>query len=228
MIDLKKKLHPSWLVKLQNEFKSPYFESLNVFLTQEINKETIYPDEEKIFEAFNQTHFENVKAVIIGQDPYHGVNQAHGLSFSTEEGFKLPPSLRNIFKELNSDLKLEIPKSGNLSKWAKEGVLLMNSILTVRAKTPGSHQNKGWEKFTDSVINLLSNERENIVFILWGKYAQEKESLIDTEKHFIIKSAHPSPLSAHNGFFGSKPFSKCNDYLESSGVSPVNWSPNNT
>ena len=224
MINLSSKIHPSWLVKLQNEFNAPYFEALNLFLKEEMNTQKIYPKRENIFEAFNQTHFENVKVVIIGQDPYHGINQAHGLSFSVETGSVIPPSLKNIFKELNSDLNIEIPKSGNLLKWTKEGVLLLNSILTVKAKKPGSHQKIGWEKFTNAAIKAISDERENIVFILWGKYAQDKESIIDSRKHYVIKSAHPSPFSAHKGFFGSKPFSKSNSYLQSIGVSSVNWS----
>ena len=189
-----------------------------------MSTQNIYPNKRNIFEAFNQTHFENVKVVIIGQDPYHGINQAHGLSFSVQEGTAHPPSLKNIFKELNSDLNIKVPKSGNLLKWAKEGVLLLNSILTVQAKTPGSHQKIGWETFTNAAIKALSDERENIVFILWGRYAQDKESIIDSKKHYIIKSPHPSPFSAHKGFFGSKPFSKSNTYLQSSGISAVNWS----
>jgi len=224
MIDLSLKIHSSWAVKLRNEFNSPYFKSLVFFLKEEFNKKNIYPRKENIFEAFNQTHFENVKVVIIGQDPYHGINQAHGLSFSVKEGTSCPPSLRNIFQELNSDLNIETPDSGNLLKWAKEGVLLLNSILTVKEKEPGSHQKIGWEKFTNSAIRVLSEERENIVFILWGRHSQTKEPIIDSKKHYIIKSSHPSPFSAHKGFFGSKPFSKCNSYLQSSGISPVNWS----
>ncbi|MBK22323.1 MAG: uracil-DNA glycosylase [Flavobacteriales bacterium] len=222
------KIHSSWLVKLQNEFNSPYFENLSLFLKEEMNTKIIYPNKENIFEAFNQTYFENVKVVIMGQDPYHGINQAHGLSFSVQDGTTIPPSLKNIFRELNSDLNIKVPKSGNLSKWAKEGVLLLNSILTVKAKTPRSHQKIGWEKFTNAAIKALSDERENIVFILWGKYAQDKESLINSKKHYILKSAHPSPFSAQKGFFGSKPFSKSNNYLQSSGISTVNWSLSNS
>ena len=228
MINLSSKIHSSWLVKLQNEFNSPYFTTLNLFLKEEMNTQNIYPNKGNIFEAFNQTHFENVKVVIIGQDPYHGINQAHGLSFSVQEGTAHPPSLKNIFKELNSDLNIKVPKSGNLLKWAREGVLLLNSILTVKAKTPGSHQKIGWETFTNAAIKALSDERENIVFILWGRYAQDKESIIDSKKHYIIKSPHPSPFSAHKGFFGSKPFSKSNTYLQSSGISAVNWSLSNS
>ena len=226
MINHISKIHPSWLVKLQNEFNSPYFQTLNFFLQKEMNTQKIYPNKENIFEAFNQTHFEKVKVVIVGQDPYHGTNQANGLSFSVQEGTTHPPSLRNIFKELNSDLNIEVPKSGNLLKWAQEGVLLLNCILTVKAQKPGSHQKLGWEKLTNAAIKSLSDERQNIVFILWGKYAQDKESIIDSKKHYIIKSSHPSPFSAHKGFFGSKPFSKSNNYLQSSGISAVNWSLN--
>ena len=228
MTDPSSQIHSSWLVKLQNEFNSPYFENLSLFLKEEMNTKIIYPSKGNIFEAFNQTYFENVRVVILGQDPYHGINQAHGLSFSVQDGTTIPPSLKNIFRELNSDLNIKVPKSGNLSKWAKEGVLLLNSILTVKAKTPGSHQKIGWEKFTDAAIKALSDERENIVFILWGKYAQDKESLINSKKHYILKSAHPSPFSAHKGFFGSKPFSKANSYLQSSGISTVNWSLSNS
>lgn len=224
MIDIHLNLDSSWFIKLETEFSKPYFQKLTLFLKEEFQTKKVYPKEENIFEAFNQTSFEDTKVVIIGQDPYHGINQAHGLSFSVKEGTKTPPSLRNIFSELKSDLNIDIPESGNLVKWSKEGVLLLNSILTVKEKSPGSHQKKGWEEFTNEVIKSLSNNRKNIVFILWGKYAQKKESLIDSEKHFVIKSAHPSPFSAQKGFFGSKPFSKSNQYLQSFDVSPVNWS----
>ena len=195
-----------------------------MFLRGEIFTEKVYPELENIFEAFNQTTFENVKVVIIGQDPYHGFGQANGLSFSVKEGIKIPPSLRNIFIELKSDLNMDLPVSGTLLKWSREGVFLLNSVLTVKKNKPGSHKKKGWEKLTNQVIKSLSDEREHIVFILWGKYAQEKELFIDTSKHLIIKSSHPSPFSAHKGFFGSKPFSKSNEFLQSFGVSPVNWS----
>ena len=227
MMHVSPKIHSSWLVKLQKEFESPYFKKLNLYLEEEKKTQLVHPNKEHIFEAFNQTHFENVKTVIIGQDPYHGINQAHGLSFSIKDG-PIPPSLNNIFKELKSDLNMETPESGNLSKWAKEGVLLLNSILTVRSKSPGSHLKIGWVKFTNAVIKKISDERENIVFILWGKYAQEKESIIDKKKHYIIKSPHPSPFSAHKGFFGSNPFSKCNNYLQCYGISSVNWSLSNS
>tara|TARA_B100001769_G_C22074497_1_gene578505 strand:- start:430 stop:1116 length:687 start_codon:yes stop_codon:yes gene_type:complete len=224
MIDINSKLHPSWFIKLKQEFNKPYFKKLLIFLNEQIRTEKVYPEIENLFQAFNETAFENVKVVILGQDPYHGFRQAHGLSFSVRQGIKIPPSLRNIFIELKSDLNVDLPESGHLLKWSKEGVLLLNSVLTVKENTPGSHQKKGWEKLTDEAIKSLSKEREHIVFILWGRYAQEKESLIDAKKHFIIKSPHPSPFSAHKGFFGSKPFSQSNDFLQSFGISPVNWS----
>ena len=224
MIDINSKLHPSWFIKLKQEFNKPYFKKLLIFLNEQIRTEKVYPEIENLFQAFNETAFENVKVVILGQDPYHGFRQAHGLSFSVRQGIKIPPSLRNIFIELKSDLNVDLPESGHLLKWSKEGVLLLNSVLTVKENTPGSHQKKGWEKLTDEAIKSLSKKREHIVFILWGRYAQEKESLIDAKKHFIIKSPHPSPFSAHKGFFGSKPFSQSNDFLQSFGISPVNWS----
>ncbi len=224
MIDIHSKIHISWFVKLKTEFKEPYFKKLIYFLKEEMFAEKVYPELENIFEAFNQTSFENVKVVIVGQDPYHGYGQAHGLSFSVKEGIRVPPSLRNIFNELKSDLNIDYPESGNLSRWSKEGVLLLNSVLTVKENKPGSHQKKGWEKLTDQTIKSLSKEKKHIVFILWGKYAQKKELHIDTTKHLIIKSSHPSPFSAHKGFFGSKPFSKSNEFLQSYGVSPVKWS----
>ena len=224
MIDFYSILNPSWCSRLEKEFNKPYFKKLALFLKEEMSLKKVHPDFKNIFEAFNQTNFEAVKVIIIGQDPYHGINQAHGLSFSVKKGTTIPPSLKNIFKELKSDLNIEIPNSGHLLKWSKEGVLLLNSVLTVNENVPGSHQKKGWEKFTNEVIKTISLEKEHVVFILWGKYAQDKESIIDTKKHFVIKSAHPSPLSAYKGFFGSKPFSKSNEFLQSSGISPVNWS----
>jgi uracil-DNA glycosylase len=176
-----------------------------------------------IFAAFNLTHFDEVKVVLLGQDPYHGPKQAHGLSFSVLEGITPPPSLKNIFKELHDDLGYDIPKNGNLTKWAKQGVFLLNAILTVRANKPASHQKKGWEEFTDAVIKVLSDKREGLVFILWGKFAQSKEDLIDTKKHYVLKAAHPSPFSADKGFFGSKPFSKTNKILVKLGKEPIDW-----
>jgi uracil-DNA glycosylase len=217
------KIDSSWKEVLKEEFEKPYFKNLVEFIKSEYKSNKIFPPGKQIFAAFNATPFDKVKVVIIGQDPYHGPGQAHGLSFSVPEGIPHPPSLRNIFKELNSDLNTPIPKSGNLEKWAEQGVFLLNATLTVRASNAGSHQNKGWEEFTDAVIQKLSEEKKNLVFILWGAYAQKKGKLIDSEKHCIIKSVHPSPLSAHNGFFGSQPFSKTNKYLKSVGKSEINW-----
>ena len=217
------KIESSWKEVLKEEFEKPYFKKLVEFVKTEYKSSKIYPPGKEIFAAFNATSFDKVKVVIIGQDPYHGPGQAHGLSFSVPEGIPHPPSLRNIFKELNSDLNVPVPKSGNLENWARQGVFLLNATLTVRASNAGSHQNKGWEEFTDVVIHKLSEKKENLVFILWGAYAQKKGKLIDSKKHFIIKSVHPSPLSAHNGFFGSKPFSKTNEYLKSVGKSEINW-----
>lgn len=224
MSEVSPKIHSSWLHRLQKEFESPYFKELNDFLKIESDTFTIYPNEDEIYNAFNQTPFEDVKVVIIGQDPYHGENQAHGLSFSVQKRVKLPPSLKNIYKEIESDLGITPPQSGDLTAWTKQGVLLLNATLTVRAQSPGSHQKKGWEKFTDAVIHKLSDEKENLVFILWGKYAQDKGVIIDSNKHFVIKSAHPSPFAARKGFFGSKPFSKTNEFLKSKNIIPIDWS----
>lgn len=223
MSDVKPKIHHSWLSRLQKEFNAPYFRELLFFISKEKREFEIYPQEEFTFEAFNQTPFDQLKVVIIGQDPYHGPDQAHGLSFSVQNGIKQPPSLKNIFKELESDLNISAPSSGNLTKWAQEGVLLLNATLTVRAKTPGSHQKKGWELFTDAVIKEISNEKENVVFILWGKYAQDKGSKINQQKHLVLTSPHPSPFAARKGFFGSKPFSKTNSFLQSKGIKTVDW-----
>jgi uracil-DNA glycosylase len=219
------KLEASWLAVLQDEFEKDYLKNLKQFLLEERKKgEIIYPKSEDIFNAFALTPFDQVKVVILGQDPYHGPNQAHGLSFSVEEGSKFPPSLQNIFKELATDIQgFEKPQSGNLSAWAKQGVLLLNTSLTVAAGKAGSHQDQGWEQFTDQVIATLSQQKENIIFILWGKFAQIKEKLIDESKHFIIKSPHPSPFSAYTGFFGSKPFSTVNNILEKLGKTPIHW-----
>lgn len=223
MLEDKVKINQFWLDKLQSEFNQPYFQKLNQFVQDQYNNSIVYPDKELIYEAFNQTLFKDVKVVIIGQDPYHGANQAHGLSFSVKNNHKLPPSLKNIYKELSCDLEVTIPKTGNLTPWAKQGVLLLNATLTVSAESPGSHQKKGWEIFTDKIIELISNEKENIVFILWGKYAQNKGVIIDERKHLIIKSPHPSPFSARKGFFGSQPFSKTNEYLLNKNIEPVDW-----
>ncbi len=223
MTNINPKIEASWKEVLMPEFKSAYFLKLKSFLAEEIKKHLIFPAEKNIFAIFDLVPFDKVKVVILGQDPYHGGGQAHGLSFSVPHGIKIPPSLQNIFKELKSDLNIDAPTSGNLEKWAHQGVFLLNATLTVRANEAGSHQKKGWEQFTDSVIKTLSEKRENLVFILWGNYAQAKEKLIDTKKHYIIKSAHPSPLSAYNGFWESKPFSKTNSFLQSKGLKTINW-----
>lgn len=216
-------IEDSWKQVLYEEFNADYFVKLKKFLIEEKDKYTIFPPGSEIFAAFNFTSFDNVRVVILGQDPYHGPNQANGLCFSVRDGIRKPPSLQNIFKELNNDLGYPIPESGNLEKWAKQGVLLLNATLTVRAAQAGSHQNKGWENFTDKIIFSLSDKKEKLVFILWGKFAQDKENLIDTQKHFVIKSPHPSPFSADRGFFGSKPFSKTNAYLKQTNQQEIKW-----
>ena len=213
----------SWKIVLSDEFQATYFSELKDFLIAEKMKYKIYPPGSDIFSAFNYAPFDSVKVIILGQDPYHGDGQANGLCFSVNDGIRKPPSLQNIFKELQTDLGLPISENGNLEKWARQGVLLLNATLTVRAAQAGSHQNKGWEIFTDSIIRKLSNEKENLVFILWGNYARAKKSMINTEKHFIVESPHPSPFSAHSGFFGSRPFSKTNNYLVEIGKSPIDW-----
>ena len=224
MLDIRNSIDISWRKTLEQEFKEAYFEKLLSFLEIECDAHTVFPPQELIFSAFNKTPFNKVKVVIIGQDPYHGEGQAQGLSFSVPEGIKFPPSLRNIFKELKSDEGVEIPLFGNLSSWAEQGVLLMNATLTVRANVAGSHQKKGWEQFTDSVIQAISDKKEHVVFILWGNYAQSKSKFIDENKHYIIKSTHPSPLSANRGgFFGSQPFSKTNVYLSKHKIPTINW-----
>ena len=217
------KIETSWKPQLASEFQADYFSKLKDFLIEEKSKYVIFPPGDKIFEAFNRVPFDKVKVVILGQDPYHNVGQAHGLCFSVQNGVALPPSLKNIYKELQSDLGIAPSSSGNLEKWTDQGVFLLNATLTVRAHEAGSHQKKGWETFTDKVIHIISEKKENVVFILWGSYAQQKEKLIDASKHCIIKSAHPSPLSAYNGFWGSKPFSKTNEYLSSKGKEAINW-----
>lgn len=217
------KIEPSWKEVLKEEFDKSYFKNLVEFVRLEYQSQKVYPPGKLIFSAFDHTPFDKVKVVLIGQDPYHGAGQAHGLSFSVPEGIAQPPSLKNIFKELDADLGIPIAKSGNLERWADQGVLLLNATLTVRASQAGSHQKKGWEEFTDAAIRKLSEQKENLVFILWGAYAQKKGSIIDMEKHFIIKSPHPSPFSAYNGFFGSKPFSRTNAHLKSLGKEEINW-----
>lgn len=214
----------SWKQLLSEEFRSEYFFKLKEFIIRGKKKYKIYPPGSEIFSAFNYTLFDKVKVVILGQDPYHGKGQANGLCFSVKDGIAKPPSLQNIFKELQNDLGYPIPVSGNMEKWAQQGVLLLNATLTVRAGQAGSHQNKGWENFTDAVIKTLSEKKENLIFILWGAFAQAKEKLIDTSRHYIIKSAHPSPFSADRGFFGSHPFSRTNEFLKKAGVKEIDWS----
>jgi uracil-DNA glycosylase len=218
-------LEPSWLEVLHEEFDKNYMVNLREFLKQEkVAGHKIYPKGSDIFNAFKMTPLDQLKVVIIGQDPYHGVNQAHGLSFSVQKGITPPPSLKNIYKELVTDIPgFVIPGHGDLTEWAQQGVLLLNATLTVRDSTPASHQKKGWEEFTDTVIKTISDQKEGVVFILWGAYAQAKAELIDQKKHFIIKSPHPSPFSADRGFFGSKPFSKTNAILVKEGKTPIDW-----
>ena len=215
-------IHESWKEALRNEFHSDYFRNLKQFLVQEKKKYVVYPHGTKIFNAFNHTPFDKVKVVIIGQDPYHGAGQANGLCFSVNDGIQKPPSLVNIFKELLDDLKIPIPKTGNLEKWADQGVMLLNATLTVRANTAGSHQNKGWEQFTDAAIKELSDKKTGLIFLLWGKFAQKKEDLIDTSKHHLLKAAHPSPL-AGGAFFGCKHFSKTNEILKQQDQEIIHW-----
>jgi len=217
------KIENSWKNHLQAEFDKDYFIRLTDFVREEYRTKRIYPPANQIFNAFDKCPFDKVKVVIVGQDPYHEPGQAHGLCFSVNDGVPFPPSLDNIFKEIRQDLGTEVPKSGNLERWANQGVLLLNATLTVQAHKAGSHQHKGWEEFTDSVIYSLSNERENLVFILWGAYAQRKGENIDANRHLILKSPHPSPLSAHRGFFGNKHFSKANDYLLQHSKEPIDW-----
>jgi len=217
-IDIEK----GWKDVLKNEFNSSYFHDLKFFLEAEKKKHTIYPPGNKIFSAFNRTPFDKVKVVIIGQDPYHGPGQANGLSFSVSSGIRKPPSLVNIFKELYADLGIPILQDGNLEPWADQGVLLLNATLTVKAGLPGTHQKKGWEKFTDAVIKTISDNKKGIIFLLWGNFAQTKAALIDKEKHFILAAAHPSPL-ARGAFFGCKHFSKTNKLLEHQGIMPIDW-----
>ncbi len=218
------KLHNSWLELLKGEFEQPYMQQLRAFLVAEKqNRKVIYPASDHWFQAYNKTPFEQVKVVILGQDPYHGPNQAHGLCFSVAPDVKIPPSLKNIYKELDSDLGIPPAGHGCLEYWAEQGVLLLNATLTVESGGAGSHQNKGWETFTDKTITLLNDRCKGLVFILWGSYAQKKGAFIDTSKHCVIKSPHPSPLSAHRGFFGSRPFSRVNEYLVDEGLGPIDW-----
>ncbi len=216
-------IEKGWKEILMDEFQSPSFSSLKEFLVEEKKKYTIYPPGNLIFNAFQHTPFDQVKVVILGQDPYHGKGQAHGLCFSVPQGIPQPPSLVNIFKELHSDLEIPVPAHGNLERWADQGVLLINATLTVRDSQAGSHQNKGWETFTNRVIERVSEVKSGVVFLLWGRYAQAKESLVDGSKHLVLKSAHPSPLSAFNGFFGCRHFSQTNDYLKQQGQEGIDW-----
>ncbi len=219
------KLEPSWKQHLLPQFEQEYMKNLRRFLLQQKQAgKVIFPKGDEYFNAFNLTPFDQVKVVIIGQDPYHGPGQAHGLCFSVRAGVTLPPSLQNIFKEIHSDLGLPIPKTGCLTHWAEQGVLLLNAVLTVEQSRAAAHQGKGWEQFTDAAIRQLSEQREGIVFMLWGSYAQKKGQIIDTSKHCVLKAPHPSPLSAHRGFFGCKHFSKANAYLKSIGKTPIDWS----
>lgn len=220
---MKVQIEESWKQQLQEEFEKPYFEALTHFVKNEYAQGVVYPPGKLIFNAFNLCHFDRVKVVIIGQDPYHGPGQAHGLCFSVNDGIAFPPSLVNIFKELKNDMGIEKPASGNLTRWAEQGVLMLNATLTVRAHQAGSHQRQGWETFTDAVIRKLAEERDHLVFILWGGYAQRKGAFIDRNRHLVLASAHPSPLSAYNGFFGNKHFSRTNEYLIAHGEQPIVW-----
>ena len=217
------KLEASWKELLKEEFDKPYFKNLTDFVRSEYQKSTVYPPAKFIFNALDSLPVDEVKVVIIGQDPYHGPGQAHGLSFSVPNGVTPPPSLKNIYKELQSDLGVKPKTSGNLESWVEQGVLLLNATLTVRANQPASHQNQGWELFTDAIIHRLANQKENLVFILWGNYAQKKGSFIDTNRHLVIKSPHPSPFSAYSGFFGSRPFSQTNTFFNLHSITPIIW-----
>tara|TARA_B100000579_G_scaffold425278_1_gene430781 strand:+ start:93 stop:758 length:666 start_codon:yes stop_codon:yes gene_type:complete len=221
MIDVN--IENSWKELLQEEFSKKYFQTLVKFIKKEYSSQKIYPKGSLIFNAFNYCSFDDVKVIILGQDPYHGYNQAHGLSFSVLEGVKKPPSLVNIFKELQNDIGKKIPESGNLENWAKQGVLMLNSILTVRKGEPGSHREKGWELFTDAVIDVISQKKSKKVFMLWGAYAQKKGKKIDRNKHLVLEAAHPSPFSAHTGFFNTNHFSRCNEYLNLYNIQEIKW-----
>jgi uracil-DNA glycosylase len=223
MASIIENIDPTWLKVLDKEINKPYFKNLEEFLVEEYSKEIIYPPKNLIFNAFNKTPLDRVKVILLGQDPYHGPGQAHGLCFSVPVGIKPPRSLVNIFKELRDDLGIPVPPHGNLEAWAKQGVLLLNTTLTVRAKQPLSHHSRGWETFTDHVIEVLSTQKKGLIFLLWGRNAFEKESLIDTSKHTILKAAHPSPFSAARGFFGCRHFSKTNEILTKEGLKPIDW-----
>ena len=224
MANVNPQIEDSWKAVLEDEFRSDYFQELKAFLAEEKKKYVVYPPGPKIFSAFNHTPFNRVKVVILGQDPYHGPGQAHGLCFSVPDNMPAPPSLVNIFKELSYDLGIPKPNRTSLIPWAEQGVLLINAVLTVRANQPGSHRHRGWEKFTDAVIRNLSEKRKNVIFLLWGNYALEKEKIIEKERHYILKAAHPSPLSASRGFFGCRHFSRTNEILNDLGLKEINWS----
>ena len=218
------KIEESWKERLSSEFDKPYFQSLVTFVKEEYATRQIFPPAKQIFNAFNHCSFDNCRVVILGQDPYHGFGQANGLCFSVNDGIRIPPSLVNIFKEIQQDLGKPVPSTGNLERWASQGVLLLNATLTVQSAAAGSHQNKGWEKFTDAVIKCISEEKQNVVFLLWGKYAQDKGAVIDQSKHFVLKSRHPSPMSANaGGWFGNHHFSRTSQYLEEHGLKPIEW-----
>ncbi len=217
------KINESWKEYLQEEFEKPYFKELTDFVKQEYTNESVYPPPKHIFRAFDLTPFEKVEVVILGQDPYHGPKQANGLCFAVEEGVALPPSLKNIFKEIEKEFGEPVTQSGDLARWATQGVLLLNATLTVRAHLAGSHQGKGWEYFTDAAVRALSEKREHLVFMLWGNYARAKGAHIDREKHLVLESAHPSPFSAYNGFFGNNHFKQANEYLVAHGKKPIDW-----
>ena len=216
-------LSNDWGYLLQDELEQPYYKELCDFLDEQYRSSVVYPELEDIFNALHYTSYEGTKVVIIGQDPYHGLGQAHGLSFSVQPGVRVPPSLQNIFKELKEDLGLEIPDHGSLVSWAKQGVLLLNNVLTVQSGEPASHQGKGWERFTDTIIRELNKRQQPVVFVLWGKHAQQKAAAIDENRHCIISSPHPSPFAARKGFFGSQPFSKANAFLRQTGVKEIDW-----
>jgi len=216
-------IEASWRTALEEEFGKPYFAELAKTVKDAYLKRTVFPAPKNVFNAFNLCPFDKVKVVILGQDPYHGPGQAHGLAFSVPDGVKTPPSLQNIYKEIKSDLGIDVPETGNLERWAKQGVLLLNATLTVEASQPGSHQGLGWENFTDTIIKTISDQKEHVVFLLWGKYAEAKESLIDETKHLILQAPHPSPFSAHTGFFGCRHFSKTNQYLKNHSLPVIEW-----
>ena len=220
---LKGLMAPSWLSVLEAEFSEPYIDALEAFLKEELASEQVFPDLENVFTAFGATTFEDVKVLLLGQDPYHDDGQAHGLSFSVLEGVKIPPSLRNMYKELNTDLGFPIPDHGTLTPWAEQGILMLNAVLTVQAHQAGSHKNKGWEKFTDAVIRKMNEREDPVIFLLWGGFAKKKTKLITNQQHVVIEGTHPSPLSAYNGFFGSKPYSAVNEALEKLGKDPIDW-----